>query len=248
MISFEFEAHELTQQMQVMSEELGIAMPKIVKLEAYLLLKAVIKFTHPDSQAQGRLAVKMDITRAMTPLDPAKFRNEKIAQAIRQNDIPAIMQIMQQVPGWRNWQIVNFDPETLHERVRDSRGRITRFKRKFVSDNTAWKRYVSKKQKEVGSAKASWAFGYQTVGGNLPNWIVSHVGQAAGYSHVINMMGDREHPSIEVVSSAKGVAGDPEMRREIERAMETRRRAMENKTRRMLEDPLKYAKLFAAYQ
>ena len=242
-----FLTDQLEEQMTRMVEELRIAGPKIVKVEAFQLLKAIVRFTHPDSKSQGRRAVQRDIKRAIQPLDPARFVNPRIAEMIRSNNIPAFSSIMRNVPQWKDWEVFEFD-RSFHTSARNNRGRVTYQRKRFTLNKRSWKQYVSSQQAQVGSAKATWNVAYNITGGsNLPEWVASHMAEGR-YATTVSRLDSAHKPMIQITSSALGIVNDPEFDSALKRALETRVHAMRSKISRMLRDPLKYSNLFSQYQ
>lgn len=230
-LTFDVDSLRFDRAMTAFSTKFGIASADIVKTETRLLLQQIIKFTPPKTRAQGRQAVARDIGRAMNPLDASTFTSKKIAAFIRKKDVNSMREIVRRVPRWKNYTVEEFDPRRLHEEKRDSRGRIQRSKNVFVLDKKGWKKYVRRKQQNVGSGKAGWWPGLQAVGGAVPSYIAR---QASRFGVVDMSKANNKHsPHIRVMNFSTSAISQNDQNHTVQSAVRMRARSMESHIKRM---------------
>jgi len=216
---------------------LGIESKVIVKDETRFLVKQVIKFTPPKTLAQGRKAVARDIKNAMEPLDDTKFTSKKISMLIRNKDVNSMREVVRRIPTMKASTVEEFDPVRLHERRRDSRGRVQRSKGVFVLDKKGWKKYVSKKQKNVGSAKAGWWPSLAAVGGSVPSWVSRHSNRFGSVD--TSRLESNTSPRIRIQNFSTAANSQNQQNHQVESAVRMRARSMEGKARHMVEQAAK---------
>lgn len=154
----------------------GVGLPKALRYQGRLLAQLLIKLTPPKTRAQGRAAVKRDIGRAVRSLKPADFKSKKIRALIRKRDYGGLEVVFSRFPekgDLRNVSVLPFAP-ALHDKARDSRGRVTRFKRQATPDADLVTEYVSEIQTHVGRGKGGWAKSLIGLGGTPAAWIAAH--------------------------------------------------------------------------
>ena len=226
-VSFDTKKHSAT--LTQLAAALKIDAPIAVANESRLFLKQLIKFTPPKSQAQGRVAVARDIRRAMVPLRPDSFGDDKgIVKMIRKNDIDGFNAFLKNTPNHKNWKAAEFDA-TWHKSARKSRGRVISQQKIFVLNKVAaWKRYVRKIQLRVGRMKSAWAETYVKLGGRVPAWINRHIGKASGWGK-IELGG--HFPKVTINNHAYGITY---VRPLVQEAFRAREEAMRKRIRLVL--------------
>lgn len=209
-------------QVQRYVQDLGLTAHAVITTQGRLLFEQLMKFTAPKSYAQGRRAIARDITRAMTPLDPAFFRSASIRRAIEAKDLGRLEAIRQRIPGWAKWRIEPFS-EGLHRNTRDARGRVQRSRKVFVLGVNEHKRYVTKMQKRAGLTKAQWSGMVGLLGGKVPAWVATH---STPYATLADFRKEKDNPHVSVSNRAHGVMSDPQFQSLLQRAILTRTIAM----------------------
>jgi len=198
-----------------------------------MLIKQLIRFTAPNTYAEGRAAVVRDIRRAMTPIDPAEYTNDHVRAIMASGDVDAINAVLQQVPGWRGFKAMHFNRD-LHAKVRDRRGRVTRSRKILVPEMKEHAAYVKEMQSHVGMAKGSWADSFAFAGGSgLPNYITRHAGR--GFASVADFRADPSFPRLHVDNSARFFVSDNQFASSLTHALEYRVQAMKADFERRLE-------------
>ena len=255
-LEISIESERFTNAMTVFGERLGIAAQKIVRYEAKALLGEVIKWTPPfktdtttgTPRMIGRTAVERDIRRAIYPLDESEWKSESIKKAITGKDTKALEAILKNFMRLPTVQIVPFAP-TWHRSAQNNRGHVRKNQGVFTFDKDGVRKYTKRIQSHVGMAKGSWAAAYAAVGGKPQKWTVAARNKAAGsISIMVDRMASPTNPTFEVTSTAHGVVDNTRLIRQIKHAMNVRVGAMQQKCRRMLANPTKYANLFSQYQ
>jgi len=237
----------------------GVALPQVVRLEARLLLKEVIKWTPPfknastegeSDRAIGKAAVSRDIRRAIAPLEQGGWKSKSIRDVIGRQDSEAMESILKGFKGAQGKpRVTAFSPQD-HKIKRNPRsGRVAKNQWRFTFDAGKQKKYTRGMEKRVGAAKGSWAEAFTKVGGKPKGWTVTaHRLSQPSSSTVIDATSDPFNPSFEVTSTAAGVVNAKTLKQQINFAMKVRTKAMAAKMKRMMSNPEKYANLFSQYQ
>ena len=165
-----------------------------IRAEARLLGQMLIRLTPPNSQAQGRAAVKRDIGYIADGISDSFFHHmagrhgmRDVQQTIRTADGSAKMFV--------DWGEMCDDFSRLkqyHRSQRTRRGRVNRGSRIHVTPER-WEvknalvvprslkdRYVQYEQGFVGAAKGGWAVGTIALGGRAPAWVSRHANATFG--------------------------------------------------------------------
>lgn len=153
---------------------------QVIQDEARLLNKQIIKFIPPKSGAQGKQAIKRDIRRAMKPLNPDGWKDQKLVKSMkklmRQGNDQELTDVVRNFKSgqFKSWRVTRFDPR-IHDGQRKSRGRVYRENKVFVYPAKEHKDYSKRIQNRTGRFKASFAVSYIAMGGKVQGWIVKHV-------------------------------------------------------------------------
>lgn len=155
----------------------------LLKEEMRLLLRDVVSFTPPKTQAQGRAAVYTDLARNAAPLDPQKIKMKRMADVVRKRDVEAIQKIADNLKGGffqrRTLLQTTDDIRAQHKKNRTRYGRIRKDMRNMAL-LSVWRKYTREVQDRVGFAKAGWLRAAEGVGLKLPNFVTRHAGNAPG--------------------------------------------------------------------
>ena len=241
------------------SERMGIALPKVVKVESRLLMAEVIKWTPPfdgghastegiEARNIGKQSVANDIRRAIYPLIESEWYKPEIKQAIAAMNKEKMATVLKRSRG--RAKNPTFEPvsKANHKKFRDSRGRVQRPSGVFTFAVNTHAEYTRKMQTRVGMAKGSWAAAYTAAGGKMPAWMMKAAAQSGGQSSTFfNNLDDPVSPSMEITSTALGVRGNNKLKSQINFALNLRSKAMASKFKRMLSDPIKYKNLYEQY-
>ncbi len=159
----------------------------LLREESRLLLRDISGLMPPQTQEQGRLAVKRDLLRAFRPLDPRKFEEsgtptgKRIAALIRSRDIGALNALFARMKGamagLRVLPLSNM--QSAHRRLQNARGNIGRSAPGYPVLPQDFAGYLKSVQDRVGWAKAGWLRAAQAVGFSLPSYVTRHA-MAAG--------------------------------------------------------------------
>lgn len=159
-----------------------------LRKQSRLLVRDILKITPPagddesSPRAQGEAAVARDIKRAVYSLQAKNFREPRIQNMIRRRDYVGLKELFSKMPNStiRNASFVPFYPE-LHERQRDSRGRVNRTKQQLfaTAEGNQVSTYIRRKKKNVGMAKGGWAAGASMFGVRVAKWISRHAGMGS---------------------------------------------------------------------
>lgn len=155
----------------------------LLKEEMRLLLRDVIAFTPPKTQAQGRAAVDLDLSRNAAPLDPEKIKIPRMATLVRKRDIEGIQKFADNIKGgfFQGRKLLRTveDVRAEHRKNRTRWGRVKSDKRNMALLNV-WRKYAREVQSRVGFAKAGWLRAAEGVGLKLPNFVTRHGTNAPG--------------------------------------------------------------------
>lgn len=187
MIRAEFETKLLGAVIQRWSRELKLSPGVVIRDEARLLTRDLIRLTPPtgddDStpRKQGEKAVRRDILRALNPLDPRKWKSRKIKKLIRERNYSLLQEALRHMKMdavHRHVVVGPFNPD-IHQKMRDRRGRVK--ERKFAAyatpDFESVEAYIKRKQANVGMAKGGWASVAAKLGTRVPAWVARHNNQ-----------------------------------------------------------------------
>jgi hypothetical protein len=229
----------------------------LVKQEARLFVRDVVKFTPPASagtfgmqaKKQGEAAVARDIARIYGTASKAyvdmALRDKKAAQAfwkaIQANDLVKAREIMQKIGGARysgTRSIAPFDGGVMHERFR-RRGKVERDRvMMLVTDPKQLKAYVKKMQGQVGLLASGWVRAARKLGQSLPAWVTRH-GDRRGACVVIE---SGEKVAIIISNKVRyGIAQD--MQRRADYVLGYRRRALAARMPYVIRAALRKARL-----
>lgn len=214
----------------------------LIKDEARLLLKEVLKFTLPlkknttSDRKQGEKAVERDIYRSMRVPKEEDFKNEKVKKLIRRRDTEGFRKFVENSDKMKDWKVGTFSPD-LHKAARNSRGRVTSQRKVIVLERQKVARYVKETQKRVGYMRSGWLSAARMVGLNVKTpWVARHSNRHA--VAINSLTGGR--PSVTIGNTTSGVG---QIRQAFDRAVKTRQFKMAARTRLILSG---YAKDIAA--
>lgn len=128
--------------------------------------------TPPSTRAEGKRAVKRDISRVFRSLKPREFDDKRIRKLIRERNEKAIQAIFDNSKGaLHGFRLKSFDAK-LHQdqrnrrgRVREKPDRVATFEVEKVSE------YIKRIQERVGRAKGGWARPLALLGGRTSSWV-----------------------------------------------------------------------------
>lgn len=179
-LSAQIESQAIVKAINAFQDEVRWAPSKTIRFQGKPAMQKVAEFTPPKTLSQGRKAVARDIKRAVLPLRPNDFTNEKIKKAIKAKDYQGLTQSLR-AAGWgRLEKVVPFSPEA-HTSQRNRRGRVpnrngVRFATPDVQELNAYIRTV---QGRVGIAKGGWASSIIQLGGKPAGWVSRWSGQGS---------------------------------------------------------------------
>lgn len=150
-------------------------LPTELRKQSRLLGQRLIQFTPPNTRAQGRAAVQRDIHRAVRPLRRQDFKSKKLQKLLRERSYSGLQIVFDKLKtgDLRGAQVKPFSPD-LHQRARDRRGRVTRWRKVVTPDVEDVKAYIERVQANVGEAKGGWANLVTRLGGSVAQWIEVH--------------------------------------------------------------------------
>jgi hypothetical protein len=244
MISFSIDASKFDSAMKSIAENFQVSMSNVVRVEAKSLLETVVKFTPPNTYAQGRRAVARDITRAVDV--PAKFTNERLNELVRGREYAAFRTMMENSKELKKYKLTLFR-KSLHTSQRDRRGHVRSYKRVLTLDVEQQQQRIKTVQSRVGTAKKSWKQGLEVVGGKLPAWAEKATG-SSGNATLKNQLNHPTNPEIEVTNTTPGVVNSQMLANQLARAVKIRTNAMQRILNLYASDPIKYANLLKRYQ
>lgn len=175
-----------------------------------LLMRKVMDFTPPfkakgtrgaSDLSVGRRAVATDIYKTMRPFNPALVKTPQMQRVIDRKDFATydVIAARSNNPLMVGTRAIAFS-EQEHLSQRDRRGRVAgRDRRRVVlgSDADLLKKYVTKRQSYVGTAKAGWLKALLLVGGEAPGYVSRH-GMSGG--DVIDDHANDDNPSITAIN------------------------------------------------
>lgn len=194
--------------------------------QARLLLQQIIRFTPPNSEDQGRGAIRSDLL--------------KIFEIHRSDTIDTMLKEKGK-NGFRGWVhdtkkgvhklldvagVVSFMPEALaiHNRQLNARGRTRRLSRRYAIDAKLFFEYVDQVYRDIGKGKAGWLPGALALGAtDIPDYVMRH---APGRGTFINGLTD-ERPSLQFINATRWSVRKDEGDRIIASAMQARANSME---------------------
>lgn len=185
-----------------------------------LLLEQIMAFTPPKDRTQGRKRVVADIARVFRPVDTKETKNARLKEIIASGDYRAFEAVARAAKN--GWQARPFDPAVVAA-ARDNRGRVRRGSRSsFVlgrRDTAALKKFVARKQANVGLARSGWLVALWAVGGRAPSWIINQLQR--GQSAVIDRR-NAEKPELWAINRTPWANRRDEGQRIISEAMKSR--------------------------
>lgn len=187
-------------------EELGLTFPQVVHQNARLTNAELLRLTPPKTLAQGRAAVRRDISRAMWLLDASKVHNEILATAIRDGEFDVVQAFVANLRrrgaggSLGGHRLEHFSP-SLHQSRRDRRGRVRRPTGVMVIEKRDFERYVREIQGHVGSTKFGWAISGVRLGVQAPSWVLGHSQNQGEFSQDDNP----QNPSVTMTNKAPGI-------------------------------------------
>lgn len=241
MLTFGLNTAEFSRQIGEIVRVTGKEAGEVVREEAGLFTKDVVKFTPPFGSAPstesfgaqrkvGEAAVERDIKRVFTWLDLSKINSEgvrkRLEELARAGDVDGIKDVLKGCRIPVNTVLLEVN-ERVHDFARGSRGRVQKWKRIWVVRSRGIAAYIRKKKADVGKSKAGWVAAAQKFGVKLPSWITRH---GAGGGSVRDESKHATEPKI-TITNHHG-SGGPETRI-VERAMKNRVRNIKAKLERI---------------
>lgn len=214
----------------------------IIREEAGRLATQIVRFTPPQSQKQGKMAVETELGRLISEAKPSLL--ESITEEFGTSNIRAFRGKKGKQKLELNWKhVVKSGSESelkkLHYSYKNRRGKIGRFKK---SDDTHWRaeivvpkgtkgKYIKLMQSHVGRWKASWCtiISQLRIQSKIQPWVMAHVPSPFGSGE--SMLSDSKFPSVEFGSSAPSVSSQ---RHVISEAVRVRKEAVTRRVRLVL--------------
>lgn len=185
-----------------------------------LLLEQIMTFTPPNDRAQGRKRVAADIAKVFRPFDVKDVTNKRLKEIITSGDYRAFEAVARAAKN--NWRARPFDAGVVSA-ARDNRGRVRRGGRSaFVlgaRDTAGLRKFVARKQGNVGLARSGWLTALWLVGGRAPSWVSNQLQR--GQSAVVDRR-DAAMPELLAINRTPWAARRDEGQRIIAEAMKSR--------------------------
>lgn len=244
-ISFRIEATGLTAALSryLAAVQNGRDRSELIRDQMRFAVRAIIDLTPPNTLAEGRAAVKRDISNAMSPWggEDGQFRGIKneglrgrLVEYQRLGEYDKLKEVWAKIGARSPLQLLDFEP-ALHHRVQDARGHVNTPQNIMVPQLRAWKDYVSRIQDKVGRARGGWAASADLVGLAIPQWVRRHDG---GGSANLNIT-----PGTATYTFINNAVFVPRYQQSVEVALAGREKAMETDARRFLGGATTYAGL-----
>lgn len=200
-----------------LSQALHVDGQVVVRDEFRLFIKQAIKFLPPKNKAQGEKAIDSDL-KYIFPTAEVGFL-QHVAETFGTDHVQKWLTNKKGEKYLIDWDRISVNGDGMaefHQQNRNARGRVTKAGR-FTRDIGRWKahnrlmvsqeafaRYRAKVIAKVGLMKSSLWDAYETVGGNLPNWITRH--DFRKWGTVINNLSTPSKPSVGLRAHAPGIA------------------------------------------
>lgn len=222
--------------------ELGMNVSKALAQEAKLFVGYCIQLTPPrgrsalsesynEQKKQGEAAVASDIHRVFKPVDQLAVVREEtrvgiaIRKYMRQGNYGAINTILRDIGA--DVELLTAVDESIHQELRNSKGRLRKGVTKFVVQAQSIRRLVALKISHVGRAKAGWMKAAIALGTpKIPNWIRRHGGQPGIFDNDLNKKGT---PSVTVGNAVPWIQEAGANLHVIEQAIRLRTQALKNR-------------------
>lgn len=200
----------------------------VLKSEAAKFVRQAVRFTPPKTLAQGRKAIARDIDRAVTTIDPAKARSERMRKVVEAQDYAAMLAILQKSNKGKAWRVEKFSP-SLHRSVRDRRGRVRRQQKVLTPDIQQVKKYVAATQKQAGYARSGWVPAMRSLNLPVASWMGRH---STGKAGAVENNLTAANPSITMHHHSSKIPG---YARIVDSALKSRAQAVNTLIMRVLE-------------
>jgi hypothetical protein len=166
--------------------EKGADAKLLLREEARLLIRDILKLTPPQTQQQGALSVEVNLKRAFSPLVASDFSGwgnklgKRIARLIRKKDVAQLNFLFSKIGGKLGGKrIIGLnDMPAIHKRLTNERGRVS--KSSYVALPQDFKAYLKIVKARVGWAKAGWNAAATAVGLAMPGYVTRHSGNRLG--------------------------------------------------------------------
>jgi len=171
----------------------GPSFAVIIREEARLFFKELLRVIPPKNQTQGRRAVAQDLAKIVVQREPGYL--QFVSKNFGKKQVRQELKTKKGVTYLIEFDEISFDPARLaahHKASRLKSGRVTnagqgdRTIGRWRSRNAIWttpkiyRRYLRSVQARVGMFKARFAFAYYNLGGQVPKWIQRHFAPLAG--------------------------------------------------------------------
>lgn len=244
-ISFRIDAKGLVQSLNtyLAAVQNGQARTDLIRNQMRFAVQGIIDLTPPNTLAEGRAAVKRDISNAMTPWGGAsgQFKGIK-AESLRARLVSylatgqygRLREVWNKIGARSGLRLLDFDP-ALHHSVQNDRGHVPVPKNVMVLQTPLWRNYVTMVQQAVGRARGGWAYSAALVGLDLPDWVRRH--KDGGDATLLVTPGKATYVFI------NNAVFIPNYQSAVEVALQGRSKAMETDARRFLEGAKTFAGL-----
>lgn len=250
-VFFDVAHKDFAEQLDGLVKATGKEAGRVVRDEARLFVKDVVKHTPPFGETPstetlnhqrkiGEAAVERDIRRAFVALEELKvMQGEETAlvgrlrELARQGKVQSIHDILRDELNFKNPNVAaRVDPE-WHETQRDKRGRVPGGKRRprmVILNEGTIRKQIRAKQRRVGKAKGGWAAAADALGVKLPGWIKRH----GSPGQVQNRLDNIFNPSITMANLVGYIQGTGAELQIVNRALRNRVKVMKLKLERIL--------------
>lgn len=189
MFTFKWREAEFANQILNLQRVTQRALADVVKDEARLFVQDAIKMTPPfgsspnqesfaSQKRVGEAAVKRDLGRSFTILDPSKIRDRRVRKdlekAARKGDMETVKRLLLYCKIPVN-SVLREATAAEHAKLRDKRGRVQKWQKVWVLRTQSVGRVLRAARSHIGRGKAGWMEAAKALGVKVPDWISRHV-------------------------------------------------------------------------
>ena len=185
----------------------GKSFQDIVREQAKLLAKRLADLSPPKSKAQGSKSVAIDIGKVYLANDwfenTFQFQNQTLGERVKnlviEKNATDLQAIFQHSGRLNKLHIEPFDAKK-HKDARKA-GRVN-YPEPYsfpLDQQGRVKKYTKDKQKNVGMAKAGWAWCYKLLDGTIPSWLSKEVGTVSPTPNGADL--DQNKPTITLTNT-----------------------------------------------
>jgi len=150
----------------------------------YVIKPGTAPTTNLAGKRAGENAIKRDIINTIKPVQDVfgnKPKEKSIAKLIRRRKTEGMLEVLKNIKGIKNPQIIPFS-ESVHLQARGSgRYREKKPRSTFTWDRKQTHDYIKKVQARVGLSKAGWHLTAVAYGAKPIEWLARHFGYAKAW-------------------------------------------------------------------